>query len=54
MNFIMTLNECMRDYDNNIEHRMKYSEKAEFNSMKSSLVSKEGSKKLQYVRNIKR
>ena len=26
--FIMTLNKCMQDYDNDIEYRMKCSEKA--------------------------
>ncbi len=54
MDFIMTLNKCMQDYDNDIEYRMKCSEKAEYDSIKSSPVSKRSLKRLQYARNIKR
>ena len=54
MDFIMTLNKCMQDYDNDIEYRMKCSEKAELDSIKSSSVSKRSLKRLQYSRNIKR
>lgn len=54
MDFIMTLNKCMQDYDNDIEYRMKCSEKAECDSIKSSPVSKRSLKRLQYARNIKR
>lgn len=54
MEFIMTLNKCMQDYDNDIEYRMKYSEKAEWDSIKSKPVSQRSLKRLQYARSIKR
>lgn len=54
MDFIMTLNKCMQDYDNNIEYRIKCSEKVEWDSIKTIPVSAKGLKKIQYARNIKR
>lgn len=56
MDFIMTLNKCMQDYDNDIEYRMECSEKAEWDSIKSNpnMVSQKSLKRLQYARNIKR
>jgi len=54
MEFITILNKCMKDYDNDIEYRMKCSEKAEWDSIKSSPVSQRGLKRLQYTRNKKR
>lgn len=54
MEFIMTLNKCMQDYDNDIEYRMKCSEKAEWDSIKSNPVSQRSLKRLQYTRSIKR
>ena len=54
MDFIMTLNKCMQDYDNDIEYRMKCSEKVECDSIKSNPVSQRSLKRLQYIRNIKR
>jgi len=54
MEFIMTLNNCMQDYDNDIEYRMKCSEKAECDSIKYKPVSQRSLKRLQYTRSIKR
>lgn len=54
MDFIMTLNKCMQDYDNDIEYRMKSSEKVEWDSIKTIPVSEKSLKKIQHARNIKR
>lgn len=56
MDLIITLNKCMQDYDNDIEYRMKCSEKAEWESLKSNpnTVSQESLKKLYYAKKLKR
>lgn len=56
MDLIITLNKCMQDYDNDIEYRMKCSEKAEWESLKSNsnTVSQESLKKIYYAKKIKR
>ncbi len=56
MDFIMTLNKCMQDYDNDIEYKMKCSEKSEWDSIKSNpnILSQKGLKKLLYARKLKR
>ncbi len=54
MDFIITLNKFMQDYDNNIEHKMKRSEKAEWDSIKSDThtVSRKNLKRLYYSRKL--
>lgn len=54
MEFIIVLNKCMQDYDNNIERRMNFSERTEYETIKSESVSCRSLKRIQHKRNIRR
>lgn len=54
MDFILTLNKCMQEYEMNIENRMNFSEKIEWESIKQEPISFRSLKRVQSVRNRKR